>query len=212
MGCRPVSEKQEIDHRRHGSLLGSNSINIASDRGLSAGAKNKLLIEACLCELFGDGETAAAETQVGKDKASRYKLEYTVLANGKEGIVKRGTFYKPITNPTLAYDQIEKRDVAIKTISLENTEGSDIGAICLQTRLLHKCNSPYIIKLYDAYEKDSTFNLVFEYAAYGDLWAKINRQGALSEWAAANITQQILLALKHLHDDLRIVHWYDNNI
>ena len=93
MGCRPVSEKHEDAHQCNSSLFGPNGVILATDRKFSVDSKNKLLVDACLSDLLDSG---AAESQVGKKKASRYKLEYNVLANGKEGIVKKGTVFELI--------------------------------------------------------------------------------------------------------------------
>ncbi len=78
----------------------------------------------------------------------------------------------------------------------------------VQTRILQRCESPNIAKLYDVFEKDATLNIVMEYAPFGDLWSLLSRQGVISERSASALANELLTALNYLHTVQRVVHWY----
>ncbi len=95
----------------------------------------------------------------------------------------------------------------MKVVSLTKPKYKDIECMRVQTRILQKCNCPHISKLYDVFEKDGMLNIVMEYAAFGDLWSLLSRQGVISEKAASALAKQLLSALDYLHTVQRVVHW-----
>ena len=77
-----------------------------------------------------------------------------------------------------------------------------------QIEILKRNTNKHIIQLIDAFENNGKIYLVTELAHHGDLWSFLNKHGKLSEWSAAWIARQILVALHYLHSSLHVVHAY----
>jgi len=134
---------------------------------------------------------------------SLYTIHPQILANGREGEVKKG---KKTISKLIATERKTGKIVAVKTVGkIDNVIQK--YSIATQISILRKTSNEHIIKLKDAFEFNDSYYIVTELAPNGDLWAFLNKRGKLSEWSTAWIAKQILLALNHLHSAMHVVHW-----
>lgn len=132
---------------------------------------------------------------VGDDRAaSRYELR-ELIGKGAFGTVHRG------------YDTLEKRDVAIKLIDLEDID-EDIGEIQREIAMLKTCNSPAITQYYGCQVLPGTSQLMIIMelmaASAADVVSEETGGEPLPEPCIAYILRQVLQALAYLHIEQRI--------
>ena len=60
--------------------------------------------------------------------------------------------------------------------------------------------------MYEVFREGDEINFVFEYVDAGDLLSVLNKRGAFSEWSAAFVAKQVLLALCYLHEQQGVIH------
>uniref|UniRef100_A0A8C9TXZ2 Calcium/calmodulin dependent protein kinase I n=1 Tax=Scleropages formosus TaxID=113540 RepID=A0A8C9TXZ2_SCLFO len=94
--------------------------------------------------------------------------------------------------------------VAIKCIPKKALEGKE-NSIENEIAVLHKIKHANIVSLEDIYESKSHLYLVMQLVSGGELFDRIVEKGFYTEKDASKLIQQILDAVKYLHD-MGIVH------
>ena len=78
--------------------------------------------------------------------------------------------------------------------------------IITELRVLHECNSPYIVGFYGAYQSNEEINIVMEYMNGGSLDYMIKKGGKIPEEYSRKITYSVLLGLRYLRENHNIMH------
>ena len=78
--------------------------------------------------------------------------------------------------------------------------------IITELRVLHECNSPYIVGFYGAYQNNEEINIVMEYMNGGSLDYIIKKGGKIPEEYSRKITCSVLLGLRYLRENHNIMH------
>ncbi|RKP39727.1 kinase-like domain-containing protein [Dimargaris cristalligena] len=122
---------------------------------------------------------------------------------------KEYTFGKILGNGTFGevYECVRRKDkvhVAIKVIrkSLLNGDPTMVNKEINVMRNLHNEN---IVELYDYFESNDNYYLVFSLATGGELFERISQQGRFSEQDAVSVMRTVFTAVKFLHDH-QVVH------
>lgn len=112
-----------------------------------------------------------------------------------------GTVYKAVS----AEDH--QKIYAIKCISKEVVEKHPYFTRLFKTEIevMHKINSPYLMKLYETIETMNNFYLVINFCNGGDLERLVTKQGKLSEQKALFFLRQIAAGFKVLVEN-KIMH------
>uniref|UniRef100_A0AAY4B928 Protein kinase domain-containing protein n=1 Tax=Denticeps clupeoides TaxID=299321 RepID=A0AAY4B928_9TELE len=114
--------------------------------------------------------------------------------------VCRGAFSEVV----LAEEKRTQRLVAIKCIPKKALEGKE-NSIENEIAVLHKIKHANIVSLEDIFESKSHLYLVMQLVSGGELFDRIVEKGFYTEKDASKLIQQILDAVKYLHD-MGIVH------
>uniref|UniRef100_A0A3B4B016 Protein kinase domain-containing protein n=1 Tax=Periophthalmus magnuspinnatus TaxID=409849 RepID=A0A3B4B016_9GOBI len=112
----------------------------------------------------------------------------------------RGAFSEVV----LAEEKGTQRLVAIKCIPKKALEGKE-NNIENEIAVLHRIKHPNIVSLEDIFESTSHLYLVMQLVSGGELFDRIVEKGFYTERDASQLIQQILDAVKYLHD-MGIVH------
>ncbi len=139
----------------------------------------------------------ASSNKVGASKQpfnAVYKLDNTVLGKGGFGVVSLG---KRISDDAV---------VAVKIVTRagERTVGAE-KALLQEWSVMKSLVHPGIIRAYDLFIEDRFCSLAVEYIAGGDLFERVVEKESYTELDARDLTKNLLLALKYLHDR-NIVH------
>ena len=120
------------------------------------------------------------------------KKGYTVIDS-----IGAGSF----SNVFLAIEQKERKEYALKVVSREVLKDQQIlKQFEREIRLLKRLDHPNIIKLFDVIFLEDYVVLVEEYCKFGNLFESIVRNGKIPKHEILRIAQEILDALKYLHD------------
>ncbi|KAG5275255.1 hypothetical protein AALO_G00145360 [Alosa alosa] len=104
----------------------------------------------------------------------------------------------------LAEEKRTQKLVAIKCIPRKALEGKE-NSIENEIAVLHKIKHANIVSLEDIFENKSHLYLVMQLVSGGELFDRIVEKGFYTEKDASKLIQQILDAVKYLHD-MGIVH------
>jgi len=78
--------------------------------------------------------------------------------------------------------------------------------IITELRILHDCNSPYIVGFYGAFHSDGEINICMEYMDGGSLDLVIKKNGRIPEKYLRKITYAVLRGLQYLREKHQIIH------
>ena len=126
----------------------------------------------------------------------------TVKLTGEDFVVRgflgRGAFGKVFL--------VEKKEgtdactlYALKTVKKSNTPHTTNQSLT-ERQILARLSFPFIVKLFYAFQTETTLNFVLEYAKGGELFSLLRKENILIESEAAFYLAQLCLALKYLHD------------
>uniref|UniRef100_A0A8C7XY25 non-specific serine/threonine protein kinase n=1 Tax=Oryzias sinensis TaxID=183150 RepID=A0A8C7XY25_9TELE len=118
----------------------------------------------------------------------------------KRSIFVEGAFSEVV----LAEEKRTHKLVAIKCIPKKALEGKE-NSIENEIAVLHKIKHPNIVSLEDIFESKSHLYLIMQLVSGGELFDRIIEKGFYTEKDASKLIQQILDAVKYLHD-MGIVH------
>uniref|UniRef100_A0A8C6MAN9 Calcium/calmodulin dependent protein kinase I n=1 Tax=Nothobranchius furzeri TaxID=105023 RepID=A0A8C6MAN9_NOTFU len=138
-----------------------------------------------------------------QDFRRRLKLKINTVwlqISSKSYISSMGAFSEVV----LAEEKRTHRLVAIKCIPKKALEGKE-NSIENEIAVLHKIKHTNIVSLEDIFESKSHLYLVMQLVSGGELFDRIIEKGFYTEKDASKLIQQILDAVKYLHE-LGIVH------
>ena len=123
-----------------------------------------------------------------------YKLENTILGKGGFGLVSLG---KRLSDDTV---------VAVKIVypSGERTRAAE-KALLQEWAIMRGLDHPGVIRAFDLFVEKRLYSMAVEYIAGGDLFERVIAKDNYTELDARDLTKNLLLALKYLHDQ-DIVH------
>jgi len=78
--------------------------------------------------------------------------------------------------------------------------------IITELKILHDCNSPYIVGFYGAFHSDGEINICMEYMDGGSLDLVIKKNGRIPEKYLRKITYAVLRGLQYLREKHKIIH------
>ena len=102
-----------------------------------------------------------------------------------------------------AWDDLEDRIVAIKSIDLEDADG-DMEYIQQEIAVMSNLSRPQLIDYFSSHVNGSSLWIVMEYLEAGSLADLIKESGPLDEESIAYILKEVLLALAYLHSERKI--------
>ena len=131
------------------------------------------------------------------DKTYSLKNFKPYIENGKEKIIGTGSYGKVF----LAINKIDKKYYAIKHMKKKDLFKAlkTLKGIYAEIDIQSRINHPNIVKLLYVKENKDTFDLVMEYAKYGNLFFYIKRNSYLSEEKSFKFFIQIVNAIYFLH-------------
>lgn len=98
-------------------------------------------------------------------------------------------------------DRTTGEKVAVKCISKSRIQRSNMGSqVKKEITTMKKLNHPNIVRIKEVLMSNSHLYLVLEYAAGGELFTKIAKQGKLSENVAKRYFRQVIEAVKFCHN------------
>ena len=101
----------------------------------------------------------------------------------------------------LAHDRNTGEKVAVKCISKTKLQRSNMGSqVKKEIMAMKKLHHPNIVRIHEVLMSNSHLYLVLEYAAGGELFSIIARQGKLSEHVSKKYFSQIMEAVRYCHN------------
>ena len=104
-----------------------------------------------------------------------------------------------------------QKKVAIKCIQKKNLDPQHLTRIYREIQIMKSLDHPHIIKLDKVMQSDNMLFLVCEYAANGEIFDYILKNGAMNERMACEKFSQILSAVEYchakniVHRDLKVI-------
>ena len=130
---------------------------------------------------------------VGKMLEGRYLVEELIGVGGMANVYR-------------GYDTVERRTVAIKMLRDECAGNEEyLRRFRNESKAIYSLNHPNIVKLYDVLLDRRNPVIVMEYVEGSTLKDYISQRGVVSPSVAASLAIQLVLALRHAHDN-GIVH------
>uniref|UniRef100_A0A669D801 Calcium/calmodulin dependent protein kinase I n=1 Tax=Oreochromis niloticus TaxID=8128 RepID=A0A669D801_ORENI len=130
----------------------------------------------------------------------KFILAFRCLIDRLVCLCFRGAFSEVV----LAEEKRTQKLVAVKCIPKKALEGKE-NSIENEIAVLHKIKHTNIVSLEDIFESKSHLYLVMQLVSGGELFDRIIEKGFYTEKDASKLIQQILDAVKYLHD-MGIVH------
>ncbi|XP_046421579.1 serine/threonine-protein kinase SIK3-like isoform X5 [Neodiprion virginianus] len=121
-----------------------------------------------------------------------YELEKTI-GKGNFAVVKMATHV------------VTKSKVAIKIIDKTKLNEENLAKIFREVHIMKRLRHRHIIRLYQVMETERMIYLVTEYAAGGEIFDYVVRNGKMSEPEARRVFRQIVHAVCYLHQQ-KVVH------
>jgi calcium/calmodulin-dependent protein kinase I len=147
-------------------------------------------------EIEGHGLKKLINKLSGQPESYAHKSNYIfgkTLGAGSFGVVRQ------------ARNVTTKEDVAVKIVLKKALRGKE-DAFYEELNLLQKCNHPHIVGFRDWFESKDKFYIVTQLATGGELFERIVTIGKFTEKDATKVIEQILDAVRYLHNELNIVH------
>lgn len=94
----------------------------------------------------------------------------------------------------------------MKGITIDKETQKNPKSIIAEFKTLYECNSPYIIKMYDAFYREGVIQLILEFMDCGSLDDVMKTCKRLPEPVLSKISKSILEGLKYLHENRGIIH------
>ncbi|KAL0590158.1 hypothetical protein ABG067_001802 [Albugo candida] len=89
----------------------------------------------------------------------------------------------------------------ITYVAVKSTAKSRMDKILNEVQLLHKLQSPYVVKFYNWYESQNHIWLILEYCIGGDLSSVIKQDKCLPEKSVRAFGYELMAGLQHLHSN-----------
>ena len=115
-----------------------------------------------------------------------YELD-NVLGKGNFAIVRLGVH------------KLTKTKVAVKIVDKADLDADNLKKISREIEIMRKLSHRHIIQLYQVMETESMIYIVTEFAANGEIFDHLVRNGRMSEGEACRVFTQILSAVKYCH-------------
>ena len=115
-----------------------------------------------------------------------YDLDH-VLGKGNFAIVRLGVH------------KLTKTKVAVKIVDKGDLDADNLKKISREIEIMRKLSHRHIIQLYQVMETESMIYIVTEFAANGEIFDHLVRNGRMSEGEACRVFTQILSAVKYCH-------------
>ena len=115
-----------------------------------------------------------------------YDLD-NVLGKGNFAIVRLGVH------------KLTKSKVAVKIVDKADLDADNLKKISREIEIMRKLSHRHIIQLYQVMETESMIYIVTEYAANGEIFDHLVRNGRMTEGEACRVFTQILSAVKYCH-------------
>lgn len=116
----------------------------------------------------------------------------------KLGSGQSGTVSKVLHLPS-------QKTMARKTVHLEAKEVIQ-SQILRELRIMHECNSPFIIDFYGTFLNEGNVVICMEYADCGSLAHVFKITGSFPEFMLKHVAYSVLSGLIYLYDNHRIIH------
>lgn len=126
---------------------------------------------------------------IGSILGGRYRVDSLIGAGGMANVYK-------------AYDEVEKRTVAVKMLKKEHQNDAEfVRRFAREAQAVLSLSHPNIVASYDVGNDEETGlpYIILEYVEGGTLKELIQKRGPLSPKTAINIACQVLDALQYAH-------------
>jgi serine/threonine protein kinase len=114
--------------------------------------------------------------------------DFESLSNKNIGVGGFGKVYK-------VRHKVSKNIYAIKVINKSKIIEHDlVEQIKLEVQIMYKLNHKHVVKLHNHYEDDDSFYLILEFAAKGQIYSLLKREGRFQEPQAAQYLREVISA------------------